>query len=103
VDGVAWEKALEFLVKLGRQRLVVREHQGRLRQSGDHMGRGKRLARACGAEQHLPILPGPKTLDQLADRLRLIAGRLERTDDLEIGEHRSRVFELFANTLLQFY
>ena len=56
VDGVVREEALELLVELGRERLVVREHQRRLAELGDDVGRGERLAGAGGAQQHLATL-----------------------------------------------
>ena len=50
VDGVAREEAAELLVELGRQGLVVRQHQGRLAELGDDVGGGVGLAAAGDAE-----------------------------------------------------
>ena len=68
------QKRLELLVKLSRQRLVVRQHQRRLADASDDVRGRERLARAGDAEQRLAILPGFETGDDLLDRLRLIAG-----------------------------
>ncbi len=47
------------------------------------MRHGEGLARARHAQEHLvPLLP-PQALDEVDDRLRLIAGRLELGDQLE--------------------
>lgn len=77
------QERLELLVELGCQRLVVREHQSRLLKLLDHVGRRKRLAGPRRPEQDLAILPGAKTVGELGNCSRLIAGRLKRADDLE--------------------
>jgi hypothetical protein len=41
------------------------------------MGHGEGLARAGHAEQHLVALIALQAVDQIGDRLRLVAGRLE--------------------------
>ena len=44
------------------------------------------LARACGSEEHLVFEALVEAVDELLDRLGLIAGGLERRDELEVGE-----------------
>jgi len=75
LDRVFGKELAEFAVELGRQRLVGREHDGRAPQAGDHVGHGEGLARARHAQQGLEHLAIVDALDQLTDRLRLIARR----------------------------
>ena len=72
------KELLELAVKLGGQRLVVRQHQRRPLHGLDDVGHGERLARAGHAHQHLLLAAGAQAVDQGRDGLRLIAGRLER-------------------------
>ena len=77
VDGVAREEGPELLVELGGQRLVVRQHQRRLAELGDHVA----------AVNVLPVPVAPSSVwqrpavaeafDELGDGLGLIAGGLE--------------------------
>src|SRR3546814_18320809 len=60
-------------------------HQGRLLHRLDHVGDGVGLARTGDAEQRLLRQAALETVDQLRDRLRLVASGLERRDELEIG------------------
>ncbi len=80
---IVGEEALEFPVKLRRQRLVGREHDGRALQFLDHLGHGKGLARAGDAEQHLVLLVRPRLGGEFRDGLRLVAGGLELALHLE--------------------
>ena len=83
LDRVVGEERLELAVELGRQDLVRRQHDRRALHLRDDVRHGEGLARAGHAQQHLvPLLP-PQALDQLDDRLRLVAGRLELGDQLE--------------------
>src|SRR3546814_5916436 len=50
----------------------------------DHVGDGVGLARTGDAEQRLLRQAALETVDQLRDRLRLVASGLERRDELEI-------------------
>ena len=77
LDRVVGEEALELAIELRGQRLVGREDQSRALGRLDHLGHGEGLARAGDAEQHLVALAGANALDQLLDRLRLVALRLE--------------------------
>src|SRR5690606_15197449 len=67
---------------------------------GDHVGDREGLARAGDPEQHLGRLTVVQALDQLGDRLRLAAARLELADQLERsvgGDRRAdRVVEIPA-------
>ncbi len=83
LDRIVREEALELAVELGRQDLVWGEHQSGPLQRLDHLGGGIGLARAGDAEQHLGLLAGANLLDQLGDRLRLIARRGVIGDDPE--------------------
>ena len=74
---VVGEERLELAVELRRQRLVRREDEGRALRRLDHLGHGEGLARAGDAEQHLRAVVALDALDQLLDRLRLVALRLE--------------------------
>ena len=76
LDGVVGEERLELAVELGRQDLVRRQHDRRALHLRDDVRHGEGLARAGDAEQHLVLLLPPQALDQLGDRLRLVAGRL---------------------------
>ena len=76
-DRVVGKEALELAVELRRQRLVGREDQRRALGRLDHLGHGEGLARAGDAKQHLVALARLDALDQLLDRLRLVALRLE--------------------------
>ncbi len=83
LDRVVGKERLELAVELGRQRLVGRQDErGALRRL-DHLGHGEGLARAGDAEQHLRVVVALDALDQLLDRLRLVALGLEVGDDLE--------------------
>ena len=83
LDGVVGEEALELPVKLRRERLVGRQDQRRPLRRLDHLGHRERLARAGDAQQHLIALLRLHPLDQLPDRLRLVALGLELRHDLE--------------------
>ena len=73
---VVRERTPELAVELRRQRFVRREDQRRALGRLDHLGHGEGLARAGDAEQHLVALVRRNALDQLFDRLRLVALRL---------------------------
>ena len=79
MDGVSREKRPEFLVKLGRERLVVRQDERRLADLGDDVGGREGLAGARRPEEGLARSPGTVARHELVDCLRLIARRLERT------------------------
>ena len=70
------EKFPELGTELGRQRLVVGQHQGGLVHPGDDVCHGKGLAGAGDAQKRLGPVPPQDPLGQLVDGLRLVAGRL---------------------------
>ena len=94
LDRVLREEPLEFAVQLRGEGLVRREDDRRPLRRLDHLGGGEGLAGAGGAEQHLAALAGDEALDELGDRRRLVAGRLELGDEperlaaLELGPAR---------------
>ena len=81
------KEALELLVELGGERLVVREDERRLAELGDDVGGGEGLAGAGDAEQRLAILARVKAGREFLDGLRLIAGGLEGADEIEMDGH----------------
>ena len=83
LDRVLREEALHLAVELRGQRLVGRQHQRRPLLRGDDVGHGEGLARAGDAQQHLVALAVRHALDELADRLGLVAGRLVVGHQLE--------------------
>jgi hypothetical protein len=83
LDRVLREELAELAVQLRGQRLVGRKHDGRAAQPGDHVGHGEGLAGAGDAQQRLEHLAVAHALDQLVDRLGLVAGRRVRQEQLE--------------------
>ena len=74
---VVGEERLELAVELRRQSFVRREDQrGALRRL-DHLGHGEGLAGAGYAQENLRAVVALDAFDQLADRLGLVALRLE--------------------------
>ncbi len=74
---VVGEERLELAVELRRQRLVRRQDERRALRRLDHLGHGEGLARAGDAKQHLRAVVALDALDQVGDRLRLVALRFE--------------------------
>ena len=85
LDGVVREELAELGVELGGERLVVGEDEGRPVDALDRPGQRRGLARAGRAEQRLVADAPLEPVDELVDRLRLVAGRLERGDEPEVG------------------
>ncbi len=85
LDRVVGKELAELLVELRGERLVVRHHQRRTPDRLDHLGSGEGLAGAGGAQQDLVLQASLQPIDQRRDGGRLVAGRLERGVDLEIG------------------
>ena len=83
LDGVVGEKALELAIELRCQRLVVREDQRGSLHCLDHLRHRERLARAGDAEKDLVELLVLYTLNEIGDRLRLVARRLVVRRDAE--------------------
>ena len=82
LDRVVREELAELGVELRGERLVRREHQRRPAGARDDVGHRERLARAGDAEQRLEREPVGEPFDQLRDRLGLVAGGLERLEEL---------------------
>ena len=74
---VVGKEGPELAIELRRQRLVGREDQSGALRLLDHLRHGEGLARAGDAEQDLGAVVAPHAFDQLGDRLRLVALRLE--------------------------
>jgi hypothetical protein len=100
LDGVLREELAELGVELRGERLVVSEHERRAIGPGDHLRQGVRLARAGDPEEDLVVEALVDPVDERLDRGRLVAGRFERGDELEVGHalslpssaRRERVF-----------
>ncbi len=75
---VVRKEFLEFAIELGRERLVVRQHQRRTLHLLNDVRHRKGLARARDTHQHLLAPPTAQALDQLLDRLGLIPGGFKR-------------------------
>ena len=75
LDRVLGEKSLEFLIKLCRERLVMRQHECRPLRLFDHMGNRKCLAAARYAQQNLIFRAVVQIIDELFDCFGLIALR----------------------------
>ena len=81
LDRVVGKEAPELAVELGRERLVGREDERRALRLLDHPRHGEGLAGAGDAEQHLRAVLAIDALDEVGDRLRLVAlGRKIRLD-----------------------
>src|SRR5262249_23575079 len=93
--GVVREEVAKLSVKLGGERLVMRHHECRLADLGDHVGHRERLARAGHAEQCLMPLSLAQSTHKGLDRLRLVSGGGERADKLEFG-HGSIIARMCA-------
>ena len=77
------EEPLELGAELGRQGLVVGQHQRGLLDLFDDLGHGVGLAGARDAQQHLELVAPQDALAQLLDGLRLIALGGEGGNDFE--------------------
>ena len=84
LDRVVREELAELGVQLGGQRLVVGQDQRRLLVLLDELRRGVGLARARDAQEHLAAHAASEAVRQPLDRLRLVAGGLERGHEAEV-------------------
>ena len=82
--SIRGKELLELVIKLRRQRLVVRQNQRRPVRGLDHLGHGERLARPRYPQQHLVLLARRQPLQQLLDRPRLIPPRLVTGHQLKV-------------------
>ncbi len=69
------KKFFKLPIQLGRQGLVMGDHQGRLIQLLDHIGHGKGLTGPGNSKQGLTLIAFLKTSHQVCNSLRLISGR----------------------------
>ena len=83
LDGVLGKEALELLIELRGQRLVVRHDQRRPVHLRQHLRHREGLARAGDAEQHLVRVAAVQPFDQLGHGADLVAADLEVADELE--------------------
>ena len=83
------EEALELVIKLRRQRLVVRQNQRRPVDLLDELGHGEGLAGAGDAQQHLVLLALAQPARELLDGRSLIALRLVIAVNLQFHPGRS--------------
>src|SRR5262249_30877693 len=93
---VVGKELLEFVVELRGERLVRRDDERRPVDACDDVRHRERLARAGDAEQDLMASAFLDPADELLDRLRLVALRLEIGHDLKtaffsIPGHRKKI------------
>ena len=88
LDRVLGEELAELGVELCSKRLVVGDHERRPIGLLDDLRHRERLAGPGGAQQRLVALSAFDTVNELGDRVGLIAGRLERGDEVEVGHVR---------------
>ncbi len=74
------KEALEFVIELGRQGLVMRHHHRGPVGLLDHLGHGVGLARAGDSEQNLVLLAVENAANQGFDGSSLVAARLVVAD-----------------------
>ena len=77
LDGILGKEPAKFLIQLSGERFVVHHHQRRTVHAGNGLRHRERLARAGDAEQHLMGVAALQPVEELPDRARLIAGKLE--------------------------
>ena len=92
LHGVFREELPELLAQLGRQRLVVGQHQRGALHLLDDLGHGVGLAAAGDAQQHLLTQAVLQSLRQLFDGLRLVAGGGIFRNNFELG-HGKRLLQ----------
>src|SRR5690606_17163370 len=85
-DRVAGEERLELLVQLGREGLVVRQHERGAAEIADHVRHRVGLARARDPQQGLERRAAPELPGDARDGLRLVARGRVRGVKLE-GSH----------------
>src|SRR5574341_509155 len=83
LHGVLGEQFLELVVELGRERLVVRDHERRLLDLLDHVCHGEGLTRPRYAEQDLVPESPRDAVGKLINGLRLVPRGLIVRYDLE--------------------
>ncbi len=88
LDRVAREVRPELVAELGRERLVVRDHERRPLEPLDRGRHRHRLARPGGPEQRDAARPLPDRRRDAVDRRRLVGGG--RVDGIELERRHSR-------------
>src|SRR6266436_1685824 len=88
-DGALREKRFELAVQLGRQGLVVGQHERGASEPGDDVGHGHRLAGAGDAQERLVAVVAREARHELPDGARLIPRRLER--GYEVVRHQRKL------------
>ena len=81
---VVREELLEFCVELSDQGLIVRQHQGGLLHSLDHIGHGVCLAGAGSPQEDLLLVALLDPFQELGNGIRLIASGLKRSLKVEL-------------------
>ena len=87
-NGIVGEKFPQLIAKLGRQGLVVGQHQGGSARAGDHIGDRKGFAGAGGAQQGLVALAAIHAPDHGLNGRGLVAFGFVGGVELEVG-HRT--------------
>ena len=85
LDRVLGEELAELVAELGRERLVVRDHERRALEPRDHVRDGERLAGAGRPEERREAISSLDAGYELVDRLRLIACGKVVTGKSEFG------------------
>src|SRR5439155_17451536 len=88
LDAVLGEELPELVGELRRERLVRGDHQGGPLHPLDRPGDRRALAASGDAEQRLKAVATVDAARQRVDGGRLVAGRLELADDVELGHGR---------------
>ena len=83
-DRVVREERLEFLIKLGGERLVVREDERWLTDILDDICHRERFAGSRHAEERLELFAVLETFGQFFDGFRLVAGSTVRAHEIKI-------------------
>ena len=83
LDGALGEEPLQLAVQLGRERLVVRQHEGGAPEVRHHVRHRHRLPRPRHAQEGLVSLTAGEARGELADGARLVSRRRERGHELE--------------------
>ena len=85
LDRVVREELAELVAELGRQRLVVGDHEGRALDLLDREGHRRGLARAGDAEQRLEAVAAVDALRERVPGLVLVGDREVGVVDAEVG------------------
>ena len=95
---IVGKKFLEFRAELRRQRLVVRKNERRTVDLFDYRRHGERFSRSRHADERLLPVAAKNAADKRVNRLRLVACRFIRGDELEFIHFQSSVY-LFTSIM----